>query len=353
MSAKSDSRGGGLATPPRKVSLKFLADRLGLSTATISLVMNRSPAAKSIPKETQARIFAAAREHNYRPNFLARSLRAQRTFSIGVMVPEVSEGYAAGVLSGIEEYLLEVGYFYLVVGHHHKADLVDEYPRLLLGRSVDALIAVDMPWPHGALQVPAVRISGVPTEGIDSVILNHARAADLALQHLCDLGHKRIAFIKGQDFSSDTQARWEAIQSSAQRTGVAFRSALTAQLSGDLGPPTLGYEVTKKLLNRRETFTAIFAFNDLAAIGAIRAIREKGFDVPRNVSVVGFDDIPNAEFQWPGLTTIRQPLRKMGRIAAETVLRKIGHTDHIENSQIIVVEPELIIRGSTAPAPMI
>ena len=111
-----------------RVSLKVLADYVGLAPATISLVMNRSAVADSIPRETQDRIFEAARQLNYRPNFYARSLRTQRSFTIGVMVPEVSEGYAALVMSGIEEHLLNEGYFYFVASHRHRADLIDEYP---------------------------------------------------------------------------------------------------------------------------------------------------------------------------------------------------------------------------------
>jgi len=107
--------------------LKILAEHLGLSKAAVSLVINRSPSAKSIPRHTQERIRAAARELNYRPNFMARSLRRQRSFTIGVVVPEISEGYAALVLSGIEDHLLDEGYFYLVVSHRHRKDLLEEY----------------------------------------------------------------------------------------------------------------------------------------------------------------------------------------------------------------------------------
>ena len=127
------------------VSLKVLAEYLGLSPATISLVINRSPVAGSIPQETKDRIFSAARRFNYRPNFVARSLRKQRSLTIGVVVPEVSEGYAALVMSGIEDHLLQEGYFYFVASHRHRSDLIDEYPKLLLGRSVEGIIAVDTP----------------------------------------------------------------------------------------------------------------------------------------------------------------------------------------------------------------
>ena len=125
-----DPRGRKPDVGERKVNLRELAEHLGLSVATVSLVMNRSPAAKSIPHHTQARVRAAARELNYRPNVMARMLRQQRSFTIGVIVPEISEGYAALVLSGIEDHLLQEGYFYFVVSHRHRSDLVEEYPRL-------------------------------------------------------------------------------------------------------------------------------------------------------------------------------------------------------------------------------
>lgn len=343
-----------VARPPgQKVSLKFLADHLGLSPATLSLVINRSAVADSIPKATQDQIFAAAEKFNYRPNFLARSLRTQRSFTIGVIVPEVSEGYATLVMSGIEEHLLREGYFYFVASHHHRPDLIDEYPRLLLDRSVEGLIAVDTPWHHD-LPIPVVTVSGHnEVNKVTNIVLDHRRAAELALEHLFNLGHRRIALIKGQEFSSDTEARWDAIVQAAARLGLTIHAKLTTQLQGEVPSPDLGYQVTRRLLAKHEPFSAIFAFNDISAIGAIRALREKELRVPEDVSVVGFDDIQSAAFQNPGLTTVRQPLRKMGKIAAETVLRRIvrSGSDHgIDHPRQVTVEPELVIRESTCVA---
>src|SRR5205814_8288242 len=188
---KTDSREDSLRPSggDRPMSLKKLADHLGLSPATVSLVINQSPVAASIPRDTKDRIFAAARKFNYRPNFFARSLRTQRSFTVGVMVPEVSEGYAALVLSGIEDHLLQEGYFYFVASHRHRPDLIDEYPQLFLARSVDGLIAVDTPWHHD-LSVPVVTVSGHnEVKGVTNIILDHQRAAEVALNHLSQLGH--------------------------------------------------------------------------------------------------------------------------------------------------------------------
>jgi LacI family transcriptional regulator len=330
--------------------LKFLAEHLGLSPATVSLVINRSPAAKSIPHRTQERVRAAARELNYRPNFMARSLRAQRSFTVGVVVPEISEGYAALVMSGIEDHLLEAGYFYFVVSHRHREDLIEEYPRLLQQRAVEGLIAVDTVC-HSGLPIPVVAVSGHrDVEGVTNIVLDHARAANLALEHLVQLGHRKIAFIKGQEFSSDTEVRWEAVRGAASKLHLEIDDRLVGQLEGESSSPRLGYEVTLKLLASGEKITALFAFNDISAIGAICALREEGRRVPEDVSVVGFDDIQSAAFQNPGLTTVRQPLRQMGVIAAETLLRRINAPAKTPYPKAITVEPELIVRESTARA---
>ncbi len=335
----------GSATPG--VSLKILAEHLGLSKAAVSLVINRSPSAKSIPRHTQERIRAAARELNYRPNFMARSLRRQRSFTVGVVVPEISEGYAALVLSGIEDHLLDEGYFYLVVSHRHRKDLLEKYPLLLQQRSVEGLIAVDTACDWG-LDVPIVAVSGhqdIP--GVTNIILNHSCAAKLALEHLTKLGHSRIAFIKGQEFSSDTEVRWGAVLASAKKLGLEVNRSLTGQLEGESSSPQLGYEVTRKILASGQAFTALFAFNDISAIGAIQALREAGRRVPEDVSVVGFDDIQSAAFQNPALTTVRQPLRDMGVTAAKTLLQRINAHTKMPYPKAITIEPEFIVRATT------
>ncbi len=334
----------------RPMSLKKLAEHLDLSPATVSLVINRSSVADSIPQDTKDRIFAAARKFKYRANFFARSLRTQRSFTIGVIVPEVSEGYSASVMSGVEDYLLQEGYFYFVASHRHRSDLIDEYPRMFLERSVDGLIAVDTPW-HLNLSVPVVTVSGHnEVKGVTNIVLNHQRAAELALKHLFHLGHRRIAFMKGQEFSSDTEVRWSNIEHVAQQLGLKINPRLVTQLQGDSPSPQLGYIATKVLLASRNPFSALFAFNDISAMGAIRALREAGKQVPEDVSVIGFDDIQSAAFQNPGLTTVRQPLREMGRAAAEILLKRINRPGSELRDQHIV-EPELVIRETTYPVP--
>jgi LacI family transcriptional regulator len=253
-------------------------------------------------------------------------------------------------MSGVEDHLLQEGYFYFVASHRHRSDLIDEYPRMLLERSVDGLIAVDTPW-HLNLSVPVVTVSGHnDVKGVTNIVLNHQRAAEIALKHLFHLGHRQIAFMKGQEFSSDTEVRWAYIERVAHHLGLTIHPRLVAQLEGDSPSPQLGYMATKVLLASKEAFTALFAFNDISAMGAIRALRELGRQVPDDVSVVGFDDIQSAAFQNPSLTTVRQPLREMGRAAAEILLKRINRPGS-ELHDKYTVEPELVIRETTGPAP--
>ena len=339
--------------PGRPVRIRDLARNLSLSPTTLSLVLNGSPGADAIPQETKDRIFAEARRLNYIPNFLARSLRAKRTYAVGVIVPEMSYGYTGLVISGIEEHLLAEGYMYLITTHRHKRKLIDEYPKLLLERRVEGLIVVDTPL-NRQFPLPLVSVSGhdaVP--GYTNIILNHEKAADLALRHLAELGHRRIAFIKGQTFSSDTAIRWLSIEVAARSLGLEIDNRLIAQLEGSASSPKLGYIAARKILEAGAPFTALFTFNDLAAFGAIRAFQESGLRVPQDVSVIGFDDVYAAAYHIPALTTIHQPLDRMGTLAAETLLRRIRNDNQADRLEQVEVDPELIVRESTAPPPSI
>ena len=352
MSAKksvnhSDAKKPGHGRP----SLATLSAHLGLSAAAISRVLNRAPAARAIPKATQDRIFLAANEFNYKPNAVARSLRHGRSMTVGVLVPEVSDGYTTLVLSGLEQSLLQAGYVFFLVSHHHRKELIEKALTMLIERSVDGIVAVDTLLEHTP-QLPVVSVScPKDLEGTTNIVLNHKRAAELAFDHLTGLGHKKIAVIKGQVFSSDTVPRWNAIRHAAHRAGLELDSRLVAQLEGDAPTHEPGYLATQRLIASDQQFTAIFAFNDVSAIGAVRALREAGLRVPQDVSIVGFDDVQSAAFQNPGLTTVRQPLRTMGMLAAETLVRYIAANEEDMVGKQVIVDPELVVRESTCPPP--
>jgi DNA-binding LacI/PurR family transcriptional regulator len=333
----------------RKVTLRTIADHLGLTPGTVSAALNNSSAARSIPEHTKQRIVAAARELNYRPNYFARSLRLKRTYTIGVIAEEIGDAYGSMIISGIEQFLRENNFFFLTVIHRHDKKLLQTYSQMLQARGVEGFITVDTSISEEPT-LPTVAVAGhQKVKGVTNIVLDHKRAVQLALQHLRDLGHENIAFLKGQSFSSDSETRWAAIAEVADEMNVRIRPELTVQIEGTESSPAVGYPVGKALLAREKPFSALFAYNDISAIGAIWAFREAGLRVPQDVSVVGFDDIPGAEFANPGLSTVRQPLMRMGRIAAQTLIDRIEERQ--EYVPEIAIEPEFVVRDSTGPAP--
>ena len=338
-----------LGQKPEVVTLKAVAQYLGLTPGTVSAVLNSSPSARSIPQETKNRIHAAAKELNYRPNFFARTLRNKRTYTIGVIAEEIGDSYSSPIISGIEQYLRKRDYFFLTVVHRHDPVLLTRYSQLLSERGVEGIITVDTTV-HESPMLPTVAVAGhKKLKGVTNIVLDHHQAALLALSHLKELGHERVAFMKGNRLSSDAKDRWEAIGSVAAQLGMNIDPELTVQIDTDDPTPMLGYPFTKQLLARRKPFTALFAYNDISAIGAIRALQEQGLRVPQDVSVLGFDDIPGAAFHSPSLTTVRQPLNRMGEVAAQSLLDRIdGKKDYPAE---IAIEPELAVRESTSQAP--
>ena len=332
--------------PGEAVSLRTLGEYLDLSPATISLVLNNAPGVRSIPQETRDRVTAAAVKFDYRPSFYARSLRKRQTFSVGVLVPDLNDHYAAQILAGVEEYLVEEGYFYLTASHRRKPDLIEEYPRLLMDRSVEGFVLIDTVLEH-SWKLPVVCVAGHrKIEGVTNVVLDQRRAAELALRHLVQLGHRKIAFMRGGSHSSDADDRWDCLMTVARELGLDVPPELTVQLKLRVSTPELGYEPAAQLLAQGGAFTAMVCYNDESAIGAIRALVDHGLRVPQDVSVVGFDDIQSAAFHNPSLTTIHQPLNQMGVVAARILLQRIRGQASFPHS--VPILPELVVRESTA-----
>jgi DNA-binding LacI/PurR family transcriptional regulator len=333
--------------PGARVSLKMLAEYLDLSPATVSFVLNNAPN-RSIPEATRERVRAAARKFGYRPNLIARSLRGTTTLTVGILIPVLGEGYHSQVLSGAADVLMREGYFFFTAHHRHRADLIAEYPRILHSRGVDGILAIDTHLDESPPAPTVAVASHAPLPGVTNIVLDSTRAAELSLGHLYRLGHRKIAFMRGQDFSSDSNTRWRATLQVARTLGLRVSPDLIMHLEKDMQSPELGYPGTQQLLMRRRDFTAIVCFNDISAIGSIRALHDAGLRVPHDVSVIGFDDIQSANYYVPSLTTIRQPLQSMGELAATTLLKKLARERQPET---IRVDPELIVRESTGPAP--
>jgi DNA-binding LacI/PurR family transcriptional regulator len=350
---------GKLSTPPGHVNLRMLADHLELSQTTVSLVLNNSPSAKSIPQETRNRVTEAAERLNYRPNYFARSLRQSRSMSVGVLAPDLSEGYFTRVMSGVVQELTAAHYFYFTACHDWKRDLIEKYPRMLVERAVDGFLLLNTPADHIEVPVPVVAISAhSAVENVTNIILNHHQAVELALTHLYSLGHRRIAFMRGPRAIPDSEYRWLSIQQVAQEMNLKIDPALVIRIDAagwsmkdNYHPmaPEIGYKPMQGLLEKTRDFTAIFCFNDIAAIGAIRALKDVGLTVPGDVSIVGFDDIQSAAYSTPSLTTVRQPLTEMGQRGAQVLLDRIAHREKEYPTEIIMA-PELVVRESTGPA---
>jgi DNA-binding LacI/PurR family transcriptional regulator len=333
----------------RLVTLKMVAERVGLTKGTCSAVLNKTAASRSVPLQTQERILTAARELNYRPSFYARNLGVKRTYTIGVVTQEIGDFYGSPIISGIERYLRQKNFFFLTVAHRHDPKLLETYEHLLLDRGVEGFITVDTLIDH-PLPLPTIAIPGHRhLDGVTNMVLDHRKGARLALSHLFELGHTEIAFMKGAEVSPDSEDRWNGIREVAEELGIRVRAELNIQLEGDDPTPQLGYPFAKALLARKRPFTALFAYNDISAIGSIRAFQEAGLRVPEDISVVGFDDIRIAVHNNPSLTTVRQPLQKMGEIAARTLLNRIEEPE--DWVQEISIEPEFVVRESTARAP--
>ncbi len=334
---------------PGKITLREVAEYVGLAPGTVSAVLNDAPSARAIPEHTRERIQAAARELHYRPNFLARSLHKKRTYTVGLIIEEIGDAYGSLIIRGVESYLREHNYFFLTVIHRHDASMLRDHSQLLLERGVEGFITVDTSLQE-PLPLPTVSVAGHRTlKGVTNIVLDQERGARVALEHLVTLGHRKIAFMKGQPYSSDSKERWNAVCKMARELGLEMDSDLIVNLEFDDPSPQVGYPYAKQLLARKKPFTALFAYNDISAIGAIRAIQEESLRIPQDVSVVGFDDIPWAAFHTPSLTTVQQPLAKMGQMAAEAVIRMIEHGG--DHSSEIAIEPTLVVRESTGRAP--
>jgi DNA-binding LacI/PurR family transcriptional regulator len=335
----------------KKVTLKFLAERLGLSKAAVSSVLNNAPLARSFARETRERIFKAADEYNYKPNYFARYLNHRRSYLIGVLSPDLAEGYNAGVLEGIEEHLLQSDYHYFLASHEWSEARIERTIQMFMERGVDGIILINTPLSSGVeLPLAVIGKANGAQRGISIMIDNHA-GIRRALEHLVSLGHRKIAFIKGHKDSADTEDRWDAVVTAAQHLAIKVDPKLVVQLER-LGAQQIsaleeGARCAQRLLSRRREFTALMAFNDISAIGALNCFREHGRRIPQDLSVVGFDDVLAARIVYPALTTVQQPLQVMGETAAREVIKAIANG---AKDQQLVLTPQLVVRNSTAPA---
>ena len=343
------------------VTIRDVAKESGFSSTTVSIVLNNAPLARYIPTTTKKRIETAAKRLGYRPNLFARSLRSRRSHTIGVMVFDNTDPFCTLVLRGIENALYQASYLPILTDVQNERARFERYLEMLLDRRVEALIVLAN-WLFVNIEVLGdLEKSNIPTvmigrelknDSISSVIVDNELGGYTAIEHLYLLGHRKIAFIRGPKTLTDSAPRWKGVRSFAQSRGLELDPKLVMDLPESRDPISsfeIGYKLTEDMLKTRRNFTALMAFDDLTALGAVRALHRAGLRVPEQCSVIGFDDIAASSLCTPPLTTIRQPMESMGAMAASVVLERINAI--LEKREYSAVHrklaPELAVRDST------
>src|SRR5205814_3108129 len=343
------------------VTMRDVANLSGFSPATVSIVLNNAPLARYIAPATKKKIEESARKLGYRPNAMARFLRSKRTNSVGVMFFDITDPFCTPILRGIENSLYQASYLPLMADSHNQRNRFERYLEMLLDRHVEALIVVAN-WlfvdihllaDFSKRNIPAATIGWeIPAHTVSSVMGDNEAGGRLALEHLYKLGHRKIAFIRGPKALIDSAPRWKGVQKFASSVGHEIDQSLVTQLPDGLDPSSGfdgGFRLTEELLQKRKKFTALVAFDDLTALGAIRALTKAGIKVPDQCSVAGFDDVALSAMSAPSLTTVRQPLEAMGNLAVNIVMEGINASQEKRDWTITHhrVAPELVIREST------
>jgi len=344
------------------VTIREVAKESGFSSTTVSIVLNNAPLARYIPETTKSRIQRAAKKLGYRPNLFARTLRNQRTHTVGVMVFDMTDPYCMPILRGIESALYQASFLPILTDVHNERSRFERYLEMLLDRRVEALIVVAN-WLFVEIDVLGdLEKSNIPTAmigreleagSVSSVIVDNEMGAHSAIEHLFSLGHRDIAFIRGPKHITDTAPRWKGIRNFAKAHNLQIKSDLVLDLpesSNPLSSFEAGCGLTGELLQKKRRFTALMAFDDMTAFCAIRALANRGVKVPEQCSVIGFDDISHASVLTPALTTVRQPMGEMGKMAVSIVAE--GITALQEHRKVSAVHrkllPQLVVRRSTA-----
>ena len=345
-----------------RVTLIDVARKSGFSPSTVSIVLSEAPLSRYVAEKTKERIRKAAQTLGYRPDVFARSLRSRRSHTVGVLVFDISDPFCVLILRGIEKTLQTTSYLPILMDAHHERKQFEGYLDLLMERRVEGLIVVaNWLFDEGGLleglkgkNMPTVVVGrDVSEKNIGSVIVDNECGGYMAIKHLHELGHSRIAVIRGPRLLSDSKRRWSGIQRFMSEQGLALDDRLVRELPGGIDPISGfegGAQLTEELLRSGLKFTALVAFDDLTALGAVRALARSGRCVSKDCSLIGFDDVPLAALSTPGLTTIRQPMEQMGSVATHRlldVLREASGPREV-SPDLQLLPPSLVARDSTS-----
>lgn len=331
-------------------TIKDVAALAGVSFTTVSHVLNNT---RPVSAEARARVLAAVDEIGYLPSAVARSLRKSETKIVGVLVPNVQNPFFAELVCGVEECCRQAGYSVFLCNSDNDPKNQQQYMRTLLEKRIDGLLlssAGDSEALAGLFRhasVPAVTVDRlVPGARADRVSVNNQLGAHEAVRHLLSLGHRRIGCVSGPAEFEVTQERVAGWRRALQEAGIDARPEWLVE--SDFSSAG-GHQAVKSLLRRQPELTAVFAGNDLMALGALRAAAELGLNVPRQLSVVGFDAIELGSFIHPALTTVGCSIKDLGREAGRALIERIEHPQApLKDLQLT---PRLVLRESTAAPP--
>jgi len=344
------------------VTLLDVARACGYSVSTVSIVLSEAPLSQNVAASTRERIRKMAQQLGYHPDAYARSLRRRRSQTIAVLAYDLSDPFCIPIVRGIQAGLQPANYLPLLMDTQTQRRLFDTYLKMILERRAEGVIVIaswifeetdllaDIEKNHVPIVIVGRDLTG---RKISSLFVDNEAGGALALRHLSGLGHRKIAVIRGPEELFDSEPRWAGVKRAAEEAEIEIDSRLVFQLP-NLTDPASGFEggleFARQILATRRAFTAVLAFDDLTALGVVRGLTEAGLKVPEDCSVVGFDDVLPAIVSTPGITTIHQPLREMGLLAAQWAVqgidaREIGKRNPARVHKAL---PELVVRKSTA-----
>jgi LacI family transcriptional regulator len=346
------------------VTLRDIAKASGFSVSTVSIVLSGAPLSQNVAATTRSHIRGIAQQLGYHPDAYARSLRRRSTQMVGILVFDLSDPFCLPVMRGIQQGVDQAGYLPLVMDAQTRRQQFDLYLQMILERRAEGLIVVAS-WVFEETNLLGdIRKNNVPilivgrdltARGIPSILVDNEAGGAMAMQHLWELGHRHIAVIRGPQEMYDSEPRWAGIRNFAAQKGMRIDERLVFELprvSEACSSFDGGLRASRQILSSQCPFSAVLAFDDLAALGVVRGLSEAGLHVPEDCSVMGFDDVSPAQVATPAISTIRQPLWAMGLEAGQRVMQAIrGAAANEQSVSLHKTEPELVVRMSTAAPP--
>jgi LacI family transcriptional regulator len=336
---------------PSRATLRDVADRAGVHPGTASRALNIATRGL-VNGNTAQRVLDAAAELGYRPNPIARGLKTNRSYTVGVLIPDITNPLFPPMVRGIEDRLGDGGYTALIANTDNDPEREERDWEAMRDRQVDGIITAtarqqdavvdDIVASNVGLVLVNRRLEGQP---IAAAVADDRRGIELSVEHLVELGHRRIAHVSGPLDLSTGRDRHDAFIDAMRRAGLDPGLIEVAEYFTEAP----GAKACAELLDRGTPFTAVVAGNDLIALGCYDVFSARGIDCPSEISVVGFNDMPFADRFHPPLTTVRIHHYAIGAAAGELLLDQL--TDAGAEPRQVLLEPELVVRGSTAPPP--